>query len=275
MSMKEIENINDIHDVLFDILCYFDDFCCKHKIKFFLSNGSLLGAAKYGGFIPWDDDVDILIPRKDYDKLMSLSEINNGRYKILCREQVPEWRMPYAKLSREDTYIKEGEYNFGAEFGLSIDIFPIDRWSSCLFIAKLQAFRGEILKRLLVCSIGGDFSSQKRGFKRMILKSIWLLGKGLGHKRILEKILRITEKSKRSKKRYLGCVSWTCHFYKEVFPANFFEKTEYIAFCGRSFPVFRDYEKYLDNLYGNWRAELPPQEQHSNHDIKVWWKNVE
>ncbi len=270
--MREIDNINDIHNVLFDTLCYFDDFCRKHGIKYFLSNGSLLGAAKYGRFVPWDDDVDVFVPREDYDKLVTLTEINNDGYRLLCREQVPEWRMPYAKLSREDTFIKEGEYDFGVEFGLSMDVFPIDNFSSSFSIARLQAFRGEMLKRLLVCSISGSFKSEKKGIKRLVLKLVWLWGKKLGHKSILKRVSRIIEKSKKRKKNYIGCVSWTCHLDKEVFRAEYFEKTEYLTFCGRPFPVFSEYEKYLDNLYGNWRAELPSEKQHSNHDIKVWWK---
>lgn len=273
--MKEIDNITDIHSILFESLCYFDDFCRDHGINYFLANGTLLGAVKYNGFVPWDDDVDILLTRADYDKLMHLTEINNDRYRLLCREQVPEWRMPYAKLSREDTIIKEGDYNFGVEFGLAMDIFPIDKWSPYLWIAKIQAFRCEFLKRLLVCSIGDTFTTERKGLKRLILISIYHMGKILGHKRILHKILRSTEKSKKRKKKYMGCLSWTCHLHKEVLPASCFENTEYLTFCGRQFPVFSDYEMYLDSLYGAWREDLPKENQHSNHIIKVWHKNAE
>lgn len=273
--MRELDNIKDIQTILFDTLCYFDDFCCKHDIKYYLANGTLLGAAKYQCFVPWDDDVDILVPREDYDKLMNLIDINCDRYRLCCLEQVPEWRMPYAKLSCEETVVKEGEYNFGAEFGLSVDIFPIDKWSSHRYIAEFQAFKSECLKRLLVCSNGGKFTSAQKGIKRLILKSIWILGKILGYKRILKKILQSVEKSKKQKCKYLGCVSWTCHLNKEVFPAEVFEKTVFLSFCGRSFPVFKEYERYLDALYGNWRNELPLEKQCSNHDMRAWWKDAE
>ncbi len=273
--MREIDNIKEIQGVLFDALCYFDEFCRKYDIKYYLSNGTLLGAAKYNGFIPWDDDVDVLVPREDYDKLMKLTEINNAQFKLFCREQVPEWRMPYAKLSCEDTIVKEGEYNFGAKFGLSVDIFPIDNWSPYLLFAKIQAFRGECLKRLFVCSIGGEFCTTKKGIKRLILKTIWFSGKVLGYRRISNSILRSVERAKKRKRKYQGCLTWTCHLWEEIFPAYYFEKTVFLTFCGRSFPVSVEYEQYLNNLYGNWRADLPPEQQHSNHDIKVWWKNAE
>ena len=272
--MKELENIAAVQSVLFDALCYFDDFCAENGIEYFLSNGTLLGAAKYKKFIPWDDDVDVLLPRKDYDKLMKLPQINNGKYRLLSVEQVPEWRMPYAKLSCEETVLREGEYDFGVQFGLSVDIFPIDRWSSHLWIAKAQAFKSEVLKRLLVCSIGGDFQSDKRGVKRAILKTIWAFGKKMGHENVRKKILRSTERSKKRPEKYAGCISWTCHLDKEIFPAECFKEVTRLEFCGRSFPCVKNYAHYLDRLYGNWRAELPPEQQHSNHSIKVWWKDA-
>lgn len=273
--MREIDNIYDIHNILFASLCYFDKFCREHSVRYFLANGTLLGAAKYGNFIPWDDDVDILVPREDYDKLMRLTEINNGKYRLLCQEQVSSWRMPYAKLSCEDTLVKEGEYDFGVELGLSVDIFPIDKWSPCLLIAKFESFRCEMLKRLLICSIGGAFKTEKKGIKRFILKSIWFLGKCLGHKRILKGITQTVEKAKKREKKYLGCLSWTCHLDKEIFTADLFENTEFLTFCGYLFPVFAEYEKYLDSLYGKWREDLPIEKQRSNHDMKVWWRDAE
>ena len=273
--MKEINDIKEVHNILYEALCYFGDFCHENGIKYFLSNGTLLGAAKNRDFIPWDDDVDILIPREHYDKLMNLSTINSGKYKLFCKEQIPEWRMPYAKLSCEDTVVEEGEYNFGRSVGLSVDIFPIDNWSSCLLIAKMQAIKSELLKRMMVCSIGGEFHTKKTGVKRLVLKSIWTRGKKLGHHRIQQNILKSVNKTKSKKSKYVGCRVWTCHLDSEVFPEEYFLKTVYLDFRDRKFPAIENYEIYLSSLYGNWRAELPPERQCSNHDVRVWYKNAE
>ena len=272
--MKTISEIKEIHNILFDTLCYLDDFCRKNKIKYFLSNGTLLGAAKYGNFIPWDDDVDVLMPREDYDRLVNLCDISNDRYKLLCVEQVPSWRMPYAKLSCEDTVVNEGEYNFGASVGLSVDIFPIDSWSPCSFIAKIQSFESELLKRLLVCSIGEGFSTEKTGLKKFILKAIWKNGKRIGHKRLQKALLKKASKV-HSASKYAGCRMWTCHLFGEVFPAYFFNETVYLDFRGRAFPTIKYFKEYLTGLYGNWTEELPPDKQHSNHEITVWYKDAE
>lgn len=270
--MKIISEIKDVHNILYDALCYFDDFCKKNQIKYFISNGTLLGAAKYGDFIPWDDDIDILMFRDDYDRLMNLTNINNGKYRLLCTEQISLWRMPYAKLSCEDTVINEGEYNFGVSLGLSVDIFPIDNWSSCLPIAKFQSFESELLKRLLVCSIGGDFITKKTGLKRHILKLIWKAGKIIGYSKLQKALLKKATKTN-IKSNYVGCRVWTNHLTGEVFPSYFFEEIVFLNFRNRKFPAIRYYENYLNSLYGNWEAELPLEKQHSNHEIMVWYKD--
>lgn len=272
--MIEIKDINELHDILYEALCYLDDFCNRNKIKYFLSNGTLLGAAKYNDFIPWDDDVDVLIPREDYDRLMRLTDINNGKYRLLCAEQIHNWRMPYAKLSCENTLIKEGEYDFGVSFGLSVDIFPVDNWSRFLCLAKLQAFESECLKRMLVCSIGGDFFTKKTGLKRKILKAIWKKGKKIGHEKLKQKLIIKSKKSNSAKSKYAGCRAWTSHVFKEVFPSEYFKNIIYLKLRNRTFPAVENYEEYLSSLYGNWKSELPIVKQHSNHDIKVWYKDA-
>ena len=271
--MREITRVEEIQEILFESLCYFDDFCSKHGIQYFLSNGTLLGAVKYGRFIPWDDDVDVLLPRNEYNKLVSMPEINNGKYRLLCSEQFPEWRRPYSKLSYEYTVVNEGNCDFGMDFGVSVDIFPIDNWNPLYPIAWLEAFCGELSKRMLVCSVGGEFYTKKTGIKRFILHTIWHFGKKIGYQSLLKKINNSVKRGAKYKNKYMGCRAWVCHSFKEVLPAAVFEKNDNILFCNRSFPVPIGYKKYLDNLYGDWKKELPAEEQHSNHEIKVWWKD--
>ena len=273
--MKQIDDIKEIQKVLFDALCYFDSVCRREGITYYLSNGTLLGAVKYGAFIPWDDDVDVVLPREDYQRLVSLAEVSNGEYRLLCKEQVPTWRMPYAKLSCERTALVEGQYDFGAAFGLSVDIFPLDAWHPCRPFARCEAFLSDVRKRMLVCAIGGDFKTNKTGLKKFILKSIWRRGKRLGYARVLQKIEASVARAQKRKPTYIGCLAWCCHRENEVLPATLFQTVQEVSFCGRTFPVFSGYTSYLDSLYGNWRRELPPEQQHSNHEIKVWWKDAD
>lgn len=270
--LREISDIQDIQRVLHGLLRHLKTVCRAHGLTFFLSNGTLLGAAKYGDFIPWDDDIDILMPREDYDKLLQLTDIQTDTYALLSSSNFPRWRMPYAKLTDTRTLLQEGTYDFGAELGVAIDIFPIDNWHPCRPVAAFQAIHSELLKRLLVASNSEQFYTDKRGVKKIILCAIWRTGQRLGHQTIRERIERRAIRSHRHPPVHVGCVVWTCHSYHEVLPASVFATQKQLPFGGEDFPVPGEYAIYLSHLYGDWRQELPPEKQVSNHNIKVWWK---
>lgn len=272
--MKEMVNIQDVHRLLFGALCHYDDFCREHGLRYFLANGTLLGAAKYGAFVPWDDDADVLMPRKDYDKLVRLWDINTDEYRLLCREQTEAFRMPYAKLSCERTRVEEGDYDFGVPLGLSLDIFPLDAWSDCRTTACVQSIVADCRKRMLICSIGGEFATSKTGVRRRILQAIDKAGKKKGYAQLRKTITAAALRGGR-RGRFVGPRVWTSRRTAEVLPADIFSQADSLSLCGRAFPVPVGYCRYLDRLYGNWQAELPLDEQRSNHEIKVWWRDAE
>ncbi len=271
--MQEITDVKEIQSILLDALRYFKDICKKNNLRYFLSNGTLIGAVKYKTFVPWDDDVDILMPREDYDKLLSLTNIDNGRYKLISPKTTPNWRSTYAKLTDTTTVLEEVGFDLGLEIGISIDIFPIDKWCYCKCRAKWQAFYCDLLKRFLIFANAEYFQTDKNGIKRFVLKSMYNFGKAIGSERLQNKIIKKAEKSKKYKDKYVGCVIWTCHSTTEVLPKEVFEKEEYATFCGDEYPIPTGYKQYLSNLYGNWQEELPLEKQKSNHNIKAWWKN--
>lgn len=271
--MQEIIDVKEIQAILLDALRYFKEICEKNNLKFFLSNGTLIGAVKYNQFVPWDDDVDVLMPREDYDKLLSLTNIDNGKYKLISNKTTPSWCSTYAKLSDTTTVLEEIGFDLGLEIGISIDIFPIDKWSCCKTRAKIQAFYCDFLKRLLILANAESFATEKTGIKRIILKSMYSVSKAIGTKKLQKIIIKKAVKSKKYKDKYVGCVIWTCHSTTEVLPKEVFEKEEYATFCGDTYPIPIGYNQYLSNLYGNWEQELPLEKQKSNHKIKAWWKN--
>lgn len=85
--MNEITDLREIQQVELGILRHLDQVCRENGLHFFLSNGTLLGAVKYEGFIPWDDDIDVFMPRCDYDRLMRLSGADSGPYRLLSQER--------------------------------------------------------------------------------------------------------------------------------------------------------------------------------------------
>lgn len=115
----------------------FDSFCKENDIKYFLSNGTLLGAVKYKGFIPWDDDIDVFVPREDYNRLIALFK-DDEKYCLFAFEKNSKFLYPFAKLCDMKTRKEENNTKSGVVLGIDIDIFPLDAWKSDLSEAKRE-----------------------------------------------------------------------------------------------------------------------------------------
>lgn len=272
--MREITDVKEIQSVLLNSLKRFDAFCRSHGLKYYLSNGTLLGAVKYGGFIAWDDDADVLMPREDYDKLLSLADdLNDDKYELLYPASSSGWKMPYSKFTDKRTVWQEGNVDFGCEVGISLDVFPIDKWHPNGFIAKLQAMRCDVLKRMLIYTMDPNLYTEKKGIKRGVLKAIRFVARRIGYDGVFLRISRFAEKTKRYPNKKLGCVVWTCHSKAEVFSAECFSDGCALSFEDGQYPVPEGYKEYLRALYGEYMKDLPRDRQKSNHRAKIWYKN--
>lgn len=274
--MRQIESITEIHQLLAKCLNHFATFCNANNLRFYLSNGTLLGAVKYKGFIPWDDDVDVMMPRSDYDQLMELSEIDRDGYRLLARERIPNWSMPYAKLSVESTLLQETSADFGVPCGISIDIFPLDNWPGYYPAAVLQAFYLSLLRRGLSASVERTFFTLRTGITRTILLLIWKFSRAMGTPFFLSLIDKQVERGrKREQSPYVGCIAWAAYGTGEILPSNIFDKTVKLSFGGVEYPAPAGCDVYLRRHYGNYKMDPPISKQKSNHTITLWDKSDE
>ncbi len=270
--MERITDIKEIQSLLNGLLQHFAEVCERHGLRYYLSNGTLLGAEKYSGFIPWDDDVDVLMPREDYDKLMHLQEIHTERYQLRSIETCQTWRLPFAKLTDATTVCYETTADFGCELGLCMDIFPLDHWSDNRTVATMEAVCGGLLRRFTSASLEKTFFSPRTGWKRAILYGIWRFSRLLGDRFFRQCILRMTKKHASTPTKHVGCIAWAAYGKREVIPAEAFSRQSMLPFEGREYPVFGGYRDYLHRMYGAYEEDPPADRQKTHHTFEIYRK---
>lgn len=265
--MSDELTLPEIKEISFEILMHFKSFCEENGIRYFLSNGTLLGAVKYGGFIPWDDDIDVLIPRDDYERLLRIYS-SDGKYILYSPLKNPDFRYPYAKLCDVTTIKQEKNINNGMTLGIDIDVLPLDFCSRHIFrkgvLARLKIYQtGSMLSKFM--SSGG-----KSFVKRTVIDLCRLLGYGFFRKG-LEKL---GSKERVLGNSHMGCLTWPIYGKREFLPAEVFADTVTISFEGEIFPAPIGYDRYLRNLYGNYREDPPINKQKTHHNFSAYRKTA-
>lgn len=124
--MKEL-SIQEIKDIELSLLIQFDLICNDQQLRYSLGGGTLLGAIRHNGFIPWDDDVDVMMPRPDYDMFLKYCRDNPIPFFLVCHEYNPNYKNLFAKVVAPNTTIIDSSINIeSTEMGVHIDVFPID-----------------------------------------------------------------------------------------------------------------------------------------------------
>lgn len=260
LSNKELK---ELHKVELEILDEIDKFCKKHKIKYFLVGGTLLGAVRHKGFIPWDDDLDIAMFREDYDKfILKYSEEKNDKYYVQSYETDKNYWNNFAKVRKRNTLFEEKRFvNLEVNKEIFVDIFPIDVAPSGGY-AKIK-IRSNIIKLLNSALL------LKRKIKKIEECNFKLLTRFLAI--FSTKFLAITQHKLMTKDKNLnsGYRVEYCSAYaikKEyVKEKDFFPLLE-MEFEGKKYPVPHHYKEYLSKIYGDY-MKLPPKEKRVTHNV--------
>ena len=262
-------DIEEIRKIEIELLNHFKIFCREKGIQFFLSNGTLLGAIKYRGFIPWDDDIDVFVPRKDYERLLIEFE-DTEIYKLFSIERVHKFRFPFAKLCDMRTFKDESGVNNGISLGIDIDIFPLDYFPNDFEQAKKQInkTKREILY-LYYAKI--NYGPGKNIAKTLIKNILIFIARCVSAKRMIMKIERIADNDgKYARSQFRGCAVWPMYNEREIVSSTIFEKEIEVEFEGEIFPAPIGYDEYLRSLYGDYKLDPPIEKQKSHHTFKAY-----
>lgn len=270
--MKKIESIEEYKQIQLDLLLLFHRFCTEHGIKYSLAAGTLIGAVRHKGFIPWDDDIDVYLLRDDYNKLLSLCPPVVGDYGVLLsREREPEWHKAYSKFYDNRTRLIEQTRNGYERQGIGIDVFPIDDVPD-----DQKEWEAYNRKRILLRNIV-SIKSLKFSTKRNPLKSAFaLVGQLLLAPVSFEKFAEIMDKySRKNNGKGYSHVYENClgvYNSKKAWKKKSFETVIDADFEGYQVKIMEGYDDYLTTVYGDY-MQLPPVEKRvAHHAFAAFWK---
>lgn len=246
-------NLQELQTALLNMLIDINYVCSNLNIQYSISCGTALGAIRHQGFIPWDDDLDIMLLRTEYEKfLKNAAPVLNQKGYTVQKEFSDEWPMEYSKVRKDNTaYIEEFEpKNSSLHQGIFIDVFPIDNLSDNPIMANIQWQ----LTHLLVAK-----GMNKRGYKtHSIIKKIVMFLSPLYPQTLFRRIVmqknNITSKKVHS---FLGGA-------RNAFPRSLFSEYKDVLFEGYEFPMLKDYDAYLKICYKDYMT-LPPIEERQAH----------
>lgn len=266
----KIININELKIIQLDILEVLDKFCREHEIHYSLACGSMLGAVRHGGYIPWDDDIDIYIPRKDYEKLVASFPSELDSVSLMSLERDQRWYRSYAQAYNNRTVVLEEAYT-PIEIGVYLDVYPIDNVpDSDEDWMKYNKKRRTQIRLYEMKYI--KFSKNRSFVKNVILALNKFLLLPFSLRTIAKRISAFAQKhNNKGYKRSFECVQGMLQ--KRPFPSSLLEETIPFKFEDREFMVMKDYKTYLTNGYGDYMKLPPKEKQVSHHVFKAWWKD--
>ena len=269
--MRPISNSCDLRKIQMDILTYVDAICSKNNIKYSISGGTLIGAVRHKGFIPWDDDIDIMLTRPEYNRLIkALTETytTNQKYRILTHSIDKDFKFPYAKIVDEDTILVENTRD-SKNYGVFIDVFPIDNVSTDGYkatVAKMRKLYNILtLKKLVV-------ERERSLWKNLTIIGSRLLLAPVSADWIIERMEKFAVQLNNEKTDLMGCLVWG-YGEKEIVPSSVHDNHIYLPFEDRKYMAVKDYDVYLSHLYGDYMKLPPKEKQISHHDFEAYWKD--
>lgn len=271
MEKKDLpdQTLKEMQECLLNILLAIDKVCREHGLTYYLIAGTMLGAVRHKGFIPWDDDADIALPRKDYDILIEhANEWLPEQYELVSGKQNPMYPYAFARIQDKNTYyLLKRAFNFIG--GVPVDVFPLDGMTENSIKRRIHYAKFGIMKRLLYYSLVDPYK-HGTGLRTLFIKSMHRL---VSQRWVHEKIDNIQREYSTEE-----CVLTADHDNKPkrgILPTEVYGNPKPIEFCGHQLMGVNNPDAYLSFCYGDYMTpptEIPKQ-NFRELDIHSEYKN--
>jgi len=250
-----------------EILLYFKEFCEEHNLLFYFCGGCCIGTVRHKGFIPWDDDIDVFMPREDYEKLgeLWLKYADNERYTYCRTNEKESFETMLTQISDNNTtFIKTNLKDFDINHGIKLEIIPLDGVPNSKVKRKIQ-----MMWAIVFNLFNRQFPPENKGGLANLMGRI-LLGV-FRTKSIRYKLWKFAEKQMtkyliNDETKYVTELCVTYQYMKNEYPKEYFEKAIYKEFEGYQMPIPVGYDGYLRMAFGDYMKLPPKEDQVPKHD---------
>lgn len=267
MSVNTAELSKDFKTILLKTFEDFIKLCKEHNLKYFAAYGTVLGAVRHHGFIPWDDDIDVFMPRKDYDRLLSIRNQLDDKYEIVNIENENYYQYFAKFVNKQTTLIETSEIRYVC--GIYVDIFPLDEWDESFINSEKvnESFSNayfKYFKSIRRHSISALYDAIRECNWVLTIKTLTnILYYNFFKTKSLRTLKRCTEKFKSVKGDY-----W-CRYSPALpnpkYKKDIFGNGKEMVFEHLNIIVPDDYDTYLRTEYGNYMEFPPVEKRNSGH----------
>lgn len=266
--------LEDMRSSQLALLDRFDVICRENNIRYTLAGGTLLGAIRHNGYIPWDDDIDVMVPQPDYCKILELRDKFETERFVLKTPYDKSSNLPftYIKMCDMSTILIEEPNSKKINYNIYIDIFPCQGLPSDEKKSLRHFKKGYGLDRLFQILQLSNYNKNFGSFiRRFIWLNIYLFSNIFSISKIMKKIDLVANKYAFDSSEFVGNM-FCGQGVKEKFHRSSFELTEHI-FEGKMYKIIVGYDEYLRNLYGDYMKLPPKEKQVLKHDCIAYFKD--
>lgn len=264
-------SVDEVRRVQLAILDSIHRFCEGRGLAYFLTGGTLLGAVRHGGYIPWDDDIDVAMPRADYERFVGgYVDEANPHLAVLSMQVNPDYYLPFAKVVDLRTVLEE-EVDRAPAIGVYVDVFPVDNLSD-EYGRAVQLFRAVCRRRWLLLAKNLVPARHRHWTKNVALLVAKALLAPIPRRRVLESIDRLSRRYESTRPtRYAGVACFGTYGLGEIVESDVFARRVLCRFEGGEYYMPAGYDRLLRGLYGDYMTLPPPCERVSHHRARAWW----